>query len=119
MSSFGRGLVIIVIVDIRDPDHEDPHAAMGAVDNAGRNMNEGPLRDLMFDAIELHRSSTIEDVVKLGRLLVVVGFGAVNIDRMSPGGGVGLFVLTTDEPVAPSAGTFFTWGLSLMAHEGG
>jgi hypothetical protein len=56
----------------------------------------------MFHTVQQDRAFAVKNVVQLGRALVVMLAGAVNVHCMRPGGDVG--VLPTYEQIAPAAG---------------
>jgi hypothetical protein len=61
-------------------------------------------RDLFI--VERHLPLAIEDVVEFGADFVIVGFGAVDIHRVSPGGDV--FVALAEKPIRYPQALFST-----------
>jgi hypothetical protein len=55
-------LEIIVLGDVGDADDEDAHPAAGAVDDAGRDMDDGAFADGMLLAVEEDDPAALQDV---------------------------------------------------------
>lgn len=111
------GLEVIVIGDVWNSHDEDSHPAESAMDDAWRDMNERSLGNGMLNAIEEDATAPLENVVKLGRTLVVMEFGSIDIHRMGPSRRRQRGVLVADETVTPAAGTTLAGSVALMANQ--
>ena len=74
-----RCLEIVVVGDIRNADHKNPHPATGTVDDPGRDVYQTALRHGLLHPVEDHAAAAVEYVVKLGGTLVVVELGIVDV----------------------------------------
>jgi hypothetical protein len=71
----------------------------------------------MLDAVEDDGAAALQNVVQLGRTLVIMELGSVDVYGVRPRGGGKGCVFATDEPVSPTAGTPFSGCLALVADQ--
>ena len=108
-------IVDIRVVDVRDTHHEHPHLADGPVHHAGRDVHHAALAHRAFLPVEHHRAFALEHVVQLGRDLVVVRLGPIDINRMGPRSDV--LVTPTEQAIAVAACAAFTGCIRLVPQD--
>jgi hypothetical protein len=84
----------VAITDIGDTNDEDAHSPLCSMNDTRRDVHQRSLADGVLDPIEDNQSFSFEDVVQLGRSLVVVLTSSVDIHGMNPGRDI--FILPTD-----------------------
>ena len=88
------------------------------MNDARQDVDDRSLPDLVFHAVKQHGARSIQDVVQLGRPLVIVRPGAVNIDRVCPGRGFQRAVLAADQSVSPATGAPLALVKAFVTYEG-
>ena len=83
------------------------------MNDAGWDVNHRPGADGLLLSIKKYSPPSLEHVVELGRALVIVEPGPIDIHGMGPGRYV--LVAFAQEAVAEPAGTLFAWRFVLMA----
>lgn len=109
----------VIIRDVRDADHQYSYAPFGAVDDAGRNMNDGAFAHGMFHAVESDGAFAFEHIIKLGAAFVVMRPCAVNIHRVRPGCDAFVFILPAQQEMTPAASAAFLRRVGFMSNQGG
>ena len=107
----------VVVADVGNPDYQNAHPSLRAMNHARGDVNDGSLAYGMLHAVEAYGPLAIQNVVQLRAALVVVLPGAVDIHGMGPGRDV--VILAADEKIPPPAGGAFARGLAFVPDEQG
>ncbi len=75
-------IVEIIVGDVGDADDKHAHSAFGSVNDAGWDVNQRALGNGLFHAIKHDQPFAFQNIVQLGRSLVVVLPGTVDIHGM-------------------------------------
>ena len=59
-----RCLEIVVVRNIWNPNYKHAHLSASAVNNAGWDVNQTALRHLLFNPVEYHLATSLEDVIE-------------------------------------------------------
>jgi hypothetical protein len=51
----------VVVIDVGNAHNQDPHAADGSVDDAGRDVDQGALADGVLDAVKAYGHLPLQD----------------------------------------------------------
>ena len=103
-------------MNVGNSHHQYPHSALGTVYHTRRDMDQAPRSHRVYLTVQGHRPFPLEYVIQLGALAVVVFTGAIDIDRVHPGGDT--LVLATDQQMSPSTGAPFRGAFTFVADQG-
>ena len=70
----------------------------------------------MLNAVQTHRTLSLQDVIQFGTDLMVVFFRPLDVDGVNPGSHSRITVLNTDHLVAMTTGAPLSGGFGLVAN---
>ncbi len=107
----------IILCDIGNPDHENPHPPFRSMHDPRRDMDQRTLPHLAIHSVQDHHALSLEHVVKLGAALMVVLTRTINIDGVHPGRHSRACVLPADQSVTPAARAPLPRNFSLVPNQ--